>query len=60
MLMLRGVLAAAMVVVGSILIVRMLGQGLHFDILPGLVLGIAIAALGLHRFSLILRLRGVA
>ena len=31
MLMLRAVLAAAIAIVGAVVIVRMLGQGLHFE-----------------------------
>ncbi len=57
MLILRAVLAAAIAVVGAVVIVRMLGQGLRFEILPGLVLGIAMVALGTHRLSLIMRIR---
>jgi hypothetical protein len=58
MLLLRGVLAAAMIVFGLIILARMLGS-LHagFAILPGLVLAGALIALGIHRISLILRVR---
>ena len=58
MLFVRVLLAAAIAVVGGIVIVRMFGQGLRFEILPGVVLGIAMVALGTHRLSLILRMRG--
>ncbi|MHB8148351.1 MAG: hypothetical protein ACYDGM_13975 [Vulcanimicrobiaceae bacterium] len=57
MLFLRAVLAAAIAVVGAVVIVRMLGQGLRIEILPGVVLGVAMLALGAHRLSLILRIR---
>ena len=57
MLILRAVLAAAIALAGAVVIVRMLGLGLRFEILPGLVLGVAMLALGTHRFSLIMRIR---
>jgi hypothetical protein len=59
MLLVRGFLAAAMIVCGVIIIARML-ESLRagFAILPGVVLGAAMIALGVHRISLILRLRG--
>ncbi len=59
MLLVRGVLAAAMIVCGLVIIARML-ESLRagFAILPGVVLGAAMIALGVHRISLILRLRG--
>lgn len=57
MLIVRTLLSIAIALVGAVLIVRMLSQGLHFAILPGIVLGFAMLALGLHRLSLILRMR---
>ncbi|HVA28529.1 MAG TPA: hypothetical protein VNF68_10135 [Candidatus Baltobacteraceae bacterium] len=60
MLYVRMLLSIAIAVVGAILIVRMFGQGLRFEILPGLVLGLAMVALGAHRLSLILRARNAA
>jgi hypothetical protein len=51
----RGILALAIVVIGAIVLVRMLALGVRIEILPGVVLGIAMIALGLHRLSLILR-----
>jgi hypothetical protein len=52
------VLAVAMIVFGSAIVVRLAAFGLRFEILPGLVLGAAMIALGAHRITLILRLRG--
>ena len=59
MLLVRGFLAAAMILCGLVIIARML-ESLRagFAILPGVVLGAAMIALGVHRISLILRLRG--
>lgn len=51
MLGVRAVLAIAMVVVGSVVVVRVLSLGLTMSIVPGLVLGIAMVALGLYRFK---------
>ena len=60
MLVVRGVLAAAMIGCGIVISVRML-ESIHagFAILPGLVLGVAMIALGAHRLSLIARVRGI-
>ena len=44
-----------MVVIGTIILVRMLALGVRVEILPGVVLGGAMIALGVHRLSLILR-----
>jgi hypothetical protein len=65
MLYVRGFLAIAMIALGIVLLVRMLGLAPTggFAILPGLVLGGALIALGVHRGSLILRVmrtRGAA
>lgn len=57
MLAVRGVLGVALVICGTIIIVRVAGLGLRFESLPGLVLGAAMIALGVHRLSLILRVR---
>ena len=58
MLLLRGALAAAMILVGVVVIARMLTFATAgFAILPGIVLGAAMIALGAHRIALILRLR---
>jgi hypothetical protein len=57
-LLLRTVLAIAMILLGIIIAGRMLLLWrAGFTILPGLVLGAAMIALGVHRISLILRLR---
>jgi hypothetical protein len=50
----RAIFAVAMVVIGASILVRMLGLGLRIEILPGVVLGGAMIALGIHRLSLIL------
>jgi hypothetical protein len=50
----RLILAALLVVVGATIVGRMLAFGLHPEILPGIVLGTAMIALGVHRLSLIL------
>lgn len=58
---LRLILALLLIVAGIALIVRMLMQiGLHREIVPGIALGAAIVALGVHRTSLILRAKGGA
>lgn len=55
---LRLILALLMIVVGVTMTISMLVQiGLHREVIPGLVLGVAIVALGVHRTSLILRTR---
>ncbi|MBV8529759.1 MAG: hypothetical protein JO104_00455 [Candidatus Eremiobacteraeota bacterium] len=58
MLLLRAVLAVAMVLCGIVILARML-QALSagFAILPGVVLAAAMIALGAHRIALILRAR---
>ncbi len=58
MLAFRAVLAVATMVAGAVILVRMLALiASGFAILPGLVLGAAMIALGAHRISLILRAR---
>ncbi len=60
MLVLRGLLAVAMIVCGAIILARMLESlSAGFAILPGVVLGGAMVALGVHRLFLILRVRGM-
>jgi hypothetical protein len=55
-LVLRGVLALALIALGAIILAQMLRvAGGGFAILPGVVLGTAMIALGAHRLSLILR-----
>jgi hypothetical protein len=57
-LLFRAVLAVATIVAGAVILVRMLASvGSGFAILPGVVLGAAMIALGAHRISLILRAR---
>lgn len=59
MLVLRGVLAVAMILLGIVILVRMfeaLPAG-RFAILPGVVLGGAMIALGVHRLRLIAHVR---
>jgi hypothetical protein len=60
MLIVRGLLAVAMIVCGIVILARML-ESLRagFAILPGVVLAAAMIALGAHRLSLILRVRGM-
>ncbi len=58
MLYLRGFLAVAMIGCGLVILARMLAvANAGFAIVPGLVLGAAMIALGVHRVSLILRMR---
>jgi hypothetical protein len=59
MLILRTVLAGVTVILGLIILARMFVSlpGAGFTIVPGLVLGAAMIALGLHRLSLIARVR---
>ena len=54
----RTFVAAGMVVLGSIVMVRTLGFGIRIETLPGIVLGVAMIALGVHRLTLIARARG--
>lgn len=55
MLTLRAVLAASMAVCGSIILVRVGAYGIRVETLPGLVLGSAMIALGVHRMLLVWR-----
>lgn len=56
---LRLILALLLIVVGITMTISMLVQiGFHREIIPGVVLGAAMVALGVHRTSLILRSRG--
>jgi hypothetical protein len=54
----RLILALLMVVVGATIVVRMMMVGFELQVLPGVALGGAMIALGIHRTSLILRMRG--
>jgi hypothetical protein len=59
-LFVRGLLAVAMILCGIVILARMLASlGAGFAILPGIVLAAAMIALGVHRLSLILRVRGM-
>jgi hypothetical protein len=53
----RGALSAIMVVLGIVVLVRMLPHVASggFATVPGLILGAALIALGVHKISLILR-----
>ena len=58
-LLVRTLIAAAMIALGCIILsqmVRAAGTG-GFAILPGVILGVAMVALGVHRLMLILRVR---
>lgn len=58
---LRLILALLLVVVGITMIISIfVHEGFRREIIPGVVLGAAIVALGVHRTSLILRARGGA
>ena len=59
MLIVRTALSIGLVLLGAILIVRMASFGLRTEIVPGMVLGLAMTALGVHRLSLIARSRGL-
>lgn len=61
MLFFRGLLAVAIILCGLVILVRMaeaLPAG-RFAVVPGIVLGAAMIALGVHRLSLIARVRGM-
>jgi len=56
----RALLALAMIGLGLVILARMLVvASAGIAIVPGLVLGAAMIALGVHRLSLILRIRGI-
>jgi hypothetical protein len=56
----RAMLSLAIVLCGLVIVARMLTSAREggFAILPGVVLGGAMIALGMHRLALILRARG--
>ena len=58
MLTVRAVLAVAMAACGGVILVRVGAYGIRVETLPGLVLGAAMIALGVHRLLLIWRVRG--
>jgi hypothetical protein len=55
----RGAMSAIMVILGIVVLVRMLPLVTTggFATVPGLILGAALVALGVHKISLILRIR---
>jgi hypothetical protein len=53
----RAFLAVATAVLGTVVMVRTLAFGIRIETLPGIVLGAAMIALGVHRLSLIARSR---
>jgi hypothetical protein len=53
----RAGLAFGMTACGIVVLVRVLAYGIRVETLPGIVLGAAMIALGVHRLSLIARLR---
>ena len=57
----RGLLSTLIVAFGVVILVRMvpLARGGGFAILPGVVLGLAMIAYGVHKLSLIVRMRRV-
>jgi len=57
MLLLRALLAGAIALMGAILTVRMAMFGIRAETASGLVLGVAMMALGIHRLRLIARAR---
>lgn len=59
MIYVRGGLAVGMVLIGIVVLVRMfaVGSASVIALLPGLVLGFAMIALGAHRLNLIVRAR---
>lgn len=61
MLILRALLSGAILLCGIVILTRMLESVREggFAILPGVVLGAAMIALGAHRLSLVLRAKGV-
>ncbi len=60
MLLIRAMLALAILLCGLVILARMLTAAREggFAILPGVVLGAAMIALGTHRLALIWRARG--
>lgn len=47
------------VVLGAVMLVRLLSIGFHWQTVSGVVLGLALIALGLYRLRLYARMRGV-
>ncbi len=61
MLIVRGILSLAILFCGLVIVARMLAAAREggFAILPGVVLGGAMVALGMHRLALMWRARGM-
>ncbi|HVS46967.1 MAG TPA: hypothetical protein VMS32_09900 [Verrucomicrobiae bacterium] len=55
MIPLRFVLAVLLIGMGMVVLARVVSLGIHPEIFPGVILGAAILALGVHRMSLVLR-----
>jgi hypothetical protein len=53
----RAIIAVAMICLGATIAVRLLAYGLRVETMSGVVLGVAMIALGVHRLTLIARLR---
>jgi hypothetical protein len=53
----RGALAAGTIACGIVVLARIAAYGVRIETLPGIVLGAAMIALGVHRLSLIARWR---
>lgn len=60
MLLIRAILSLAILLCGLVILARMFSSVREggFAILPGVVLGAAMIALGMHRLALIFRARG--
>jgi hypothetical protein len=56
MLIFRLILAILLVGIGISIVVRMASLGIHPEIVPGVILGAAMIALGVHRIALIRRI----
>jgi len=57
MLLLRAILASAIAVTGAVLTIRMVMFGIRVETASGIVLGVAMIVLGIHRLRLIARAR---
>jgi hypothetical protein len=51
----RFILALFLTIAGCAIVVRMLALGIHPEIFPGVLLGAAMVALGVHKMTLIRR-----
>lgn len=57
MIPVRGAFYVLFVALGAIILVRVLAYGVRMETLTGIVLGVALIALGLYRLTQILRIR---